>query len=214
GLIRLLERHAIAPTRVILELTERETVDDLARLRHNVGLAREAGFRVAADDVGAGNAGLRLLSQFQFDVVKIDLSLVQGGRRGDQTLSVLGSLVQMADRLGAMTIAEGVETPEQLRTIRELGITAGQGYLLGRPGPEHALPRVDLEALASSEDVPDPQSPFRPRSATPAARAGDRSADRGAARAGDRGADRGGDRGGSLVDLVAAITLDDAGDRV
>ena len=95
--------------------------------------------RVAADDVGAGNAGLRLLSQFRFDVVKIDLSLVQ--RAGeDKTHSVLRSIVEMADRLGATTIAEGVETSGQLRTARRLGITAGQGYLLGRPGPDRDLP--------------------------------------------------------------------------
>jgi diguanylate cyclase (GGDEF)-like protein len=163
--LAILRRHGIAPNRVILELTEREAVREPERLRDTLRGVQLAGVRVAADDVGAGNAGLRLLSQFQFNVVKIDLSLVQGSLSGagaDQTLSVLGSLVQMADRLGAMTIAEGVETPEQLRTIRELGITAGQGYLLGRPGPEHGLAWVDLDALANVEDVPDPQAPFRP----------------------------------------------------
>jgi EAL domain-containing protein (putative c-di-GMP-specific phosphodiesterase class I) len=106
---------------------------------------------VAADDVGAGNAGLRLLSLFRFDVVKIDLSLVQGARQ-DQTMGVLTSLVQMSDRWGALTIAEGVETPAQLRTIRKLGIAAGQGYLLGRPGNDIDLPWIDLEALESRED--------------------------------------------------------------
>jgi EAL domain-containing protein (putative c-di-GMP-specific phosphodiesterase class I) len=89
---------------------------------------------------------LRLLSQHRFDVVKIDLSLVQGAGQ-DQGLSVLTSLVQMAGRLGATTIAEGVETPEQLRTIRRLGITAGQGYLLGRPGHDIRGGQVDLVAM-------------------------------------------------------------------
>ncbi|HJW21786.1 MAG TPA: bifunctional diguanylate cyclase/phosphodiesterase [Candidatus Limnocylindrales bacterium] len=166
--LAILRRHGVSPTRVILELTEREAVREPERLRETLRGVQLAGVRIAADDVGAGNAGLRLLSQFQFDVVKIDLSLVQGGSRGgggtDQTLSVLGSLVQMADRLGALTIAEGVETPEQLRTIRDLGIAAGQGYLLGRPGPQHELGWVDLDELANREEVPDPQSPFRPRS--------------------------------------------------
>jgi diguanylate cyclase (GGDEF)-like protein len=163
--LAILRRHGVSPSRVILELTEREAVQEPERLRETLSGVQRAGVRVAADDVGAGNAGLRLLSQFQFDVVKIDLSLVQGGTRAgggtDQTLSVLGSLVQMADRLGALTIAEGVETPEQLRTIRELGIAAGQGYLLGRPGPQHDLEWVDLEALVNREEVPDPQAPFR-----------------------------------------------------
>jgi len=183
--LAILRRHGVAPDRVILELTEREVVREPERLRDALRGLQLAGVRVAADDVGAGNAGLRLLSQFQFDVVKIDLSLVQGGSRGDQTLSVLGSLVQMADRLGALTIAEGVETPAQLRTIRELGIAAGQGYLLGRPAPEHQQAWVDVEALSASEEPLDPQSPFRATSEPVGARTA-----------------------GSLTDLLEAVSGD------
>jgi diguanylate cyclase (GGDEF)-like protein len=150
-LLAILKRHNIRPERVVVELTEREAVQNPDRLRTAMQGLQRAGIRIAADDVGAGNAGLRLLSQFKFDVVKIDLSLVQGARQ-DQTMSVLTSLVQMAERWGAQTIAEGVETPTQLRTIRQLGITSGQGYLLGRPGPERDIAWVDLEALESRED--------------------------------------------------------------
>jgi diguanylate cyclase (GGDEF)-like protein len=151
--LAILRRHGIPPGRVILELTERETIRDPERLRTALIGVQQAGVRVAADDVGAGNAGLRLLSQFRFDVVKIDLSLVQ--RAGDdKTHSVLRSLVEMADRLGATTIAEGVETSAQLRTARRLGITAGQGYLLGRPGRELDLPWIDIAALEQRDDVP------------------------------------------------------------
>ncbi len=149
--LAILKRHGVRPERVILELTEREAVRDPERLRTAVLAVQHAGVRVAADDVGAGNAGLRLLSLFRFDVVKIDLSLVQGARQ-DQTLSILTSLVQMADRWGALTIAEGVETAAQLRTIRRLGIAAGQGYLLGRPGPDRDLSWIDLESLESREN--------------------------------------------------------------
>jgi EAL domain-containing protein (putative c-di-GMP-specific phosphodiesterase class I) len=150
-LLAILKRHNVRPERVVLELTEREAVQNPERLRVAMQAVQRAGIRVAADDVGAGNAGLRLLSQFKFDVVKIDLSLVQGARQ-DQSMSVLTSLVQMADRFGAQTIAEGVETPTQLRTIRRLGITQAQGYLLGRPGPERDIAWVDLEALENSEE--------------------------------------------------------------
>jgi len=152
GLIRLLERHAIAPNRVILELTERETVDDLDRLRHNVAAARAAGLRIAADDVGAGNAGLRLLSQMQFDIVKIDLSLVQGGPQQKTAIAVISSLQELAQRWGAWVIAEGVETPEQLELIRNLGISAAQGYLLGRPGESLEVGSVDLPSLMTRDD--------------------------------------------------------------
>ena len=151
--LAILRRHDMNPARVTLELTERETIRDPERLRLALHGVQAAGVRVAADDVGAGNAGLRLLSQFRFDVVKIDLSLVQ--RAGDdKTNSVLRSIVDMADRLGATTIAEGVETSGQLRTARRLGITAGQGYLLGRPGPERDLSWVDIASLEQRDDVP------------------------------------------------------------
>jgi hypothetical protein len=66
---------------------------------------------------------------------------------------VLRSIVEVAQRMGARTIAEGIETSAQLRTARSLGITGGQGYLLGRPGPDRDLTWVDIEALENREDV-------------------------------------------------------------
>lgn len=150
--LAILRRHGMPPGRIVLELTEREAIRDADRLRNILLAIQNAGVRVAADDVGAGNAGLRLLSQFSFDVVKIDLSLVQ--RAGDdRTHSVLRSIVEVAARMGASTIAEGVETSSQLRTARRLGITAGQGYLLGRPGTERDLTWVDVAALEQRDDV-------------------------------------------------------------
>jgi diguanylate cyclase (GGDEF)-like protein len=156
-LLAILRRHGMPPERVIVELTERQAARDPERLGQAIRALQAAGVRVAADDVGAGNAGLRLLSQFRFDVVKIDLSLVQGAGQ-DQGLSVLTSLVQMAGRLGAMTVAEGVETPEQLTTIRQLGVTTGQGYLLGRPQPQHEPGWLDLIALSDSSGGPAPEA--------------------------------------------------------
>jgi diguanylate cyclase (GGDEF)-like protein len=150
--LAILRRHGIAANRVTLELTERESIRDPDRLRSALIGVQRAGVRIAADDVGAGNAGLRLLSQFRFDVVKIDLSLVQRGS-DDQTQSVLRSIVEVAERMGASTTAEGVETSGQLRTARRLGITNGQGYLLGRPGTERDLTWVDIAALEVRDDV-------------------------------------------------------------
>ena len=175
--LAILRRHGMAPGRVLLELTERDAIRDPDGLRETIHALQQAGVRVAADDVGAGNAGLRLLSQFRFDVVKIDLSLVQGGANQDQTLTVLTSLVGMARRWGALTIAEGVETAAQLQMIRQLEIDSGQGYLLGRPGAILEADRIDLDALAGAvpvnvgaeaprrSPIPEPAS-FAPRPAT------------------------------------------------
>jgi EAL domain-containing protein (putative c-di-GMP-specific phosphodiesterase class I) len=100
--------------------------------------------------VGAGNAGLRLLSEVQFDIVKIDLSLVQGGVLHDPEFAVLRALQELAARWHASVVAEGVETPEQLAAIRSIGITAGQGYLLGRPSRDRRVRPIDVEALLPS----------------------------------------------------------------
>jgi diguanylate cyclase (GGDEF)-like protein len=148
-LLEILARYRVSPGRVIVELTEREAITDLTRLRESVASLQNAGVRIAADDVGAGNAGLRLLSQLRFDIVKIDLSLVQEGVQRDSSRNVVRSLMDLAARQGAVAIAEGLETAEQLRALRELGMTTGQGYLLGRPGQNLGMASVDIEALAS-----------------------------------------------------------------
>jgi diguanylate cyclase (GGDEF)-like protein len=152
ALVRMLERHGLEPGRVVLELTERETLEDMERLVRAVESLRAAGMRIAADDVGAGNAGLRLLAQLRFDIVKIDLSLVQGGAVRATSLEVVRTLKDLADRWGALVIAEGVETPEQLQFVRTLGIRAGQGYLLGSPSDRPPTEPIDLDRLSRSTD--------------------------------------------------------------
>ena len=153
-LINMLEHAGFPADRAILEVTEREVIGDVPRVVSVLERCRAAGIRIAADDVGAGNAGLRLLSQFRFDVVKIDLSLVQAGTGHETVRAVLGSLVDLARRWGALVVAEGVETQAHLAMASELAIDAGQGYLLGRPGDRVDLERVDIAALLEPSDDP------------------------------------------------------------
>jgi EAL domain-containing protein (putative c-di-GMP-specific phosphodiesterase class I) len=109
--------------------------------------------RVAADDVGAGNAGLRLLSQIRFDIVKIDLSLIHGGAVRATSQEVVQTLKDLADRWEALVIAEGIETVEQLQFVRSLGIRAGQGYLLGIPSESPSADPLDLDGLVRAETL-------------------------------------------------------------
>jgi diguanylate cyclase (GGDEF)-like protein len=146
--------NGISPSQVIVELTEREAVEDIDRLRRNLSRCQEAGMRIAADDVGAGNAGLRLLSQIRFDIVKIDLSLVQGGVVRDSSLAVLRSIRDLAVSWNAMVIAEGIETPEQLSVVRSLGMSAAQGYFLGMPSMNLEVEPLDLDQLLSLDPWP------------------------------------------------------------
>jgi EAL domain-containing protein (putative c-di-GMP-specific phosphodiesterase class I) len=169
-LLNTLRRHGIAPERVILELTERDPISDLKRLHRNLMHLSEYGFRFAADDLGAGNAGLKLLTELPFDIVKIDLSLVQEAARNTATWAVLRSLRDFAWRQHAVVIGEGVETPEQVEALRQLDIDIGQGFLLGRPQALSTLGPRDRASLRAGPDhapappiggVPIPDGPYR-----------------------------------------------------
>ncbi|HWP64064.1 MAG TPA: EAL domain-containing protein, partial [Candidatus Binatia bacterium] len=146
-LLRLLDRAGIEPDRVVVELTERSPLTDLDRARAVVAALRARGVRIAADDVGAGNAGLRLLSELRFDLVKIDLSLVQASGQSESAVAVLRSLFDLASQWEALAVAEGVETPAQLALVRQIGIATAQGYLLGRPEPAPTVRIIDVAAL-------------------------------------------------------------------
>ena len=154
GLVKLLQRHGVDPARVVLELTERESVEDMDRL------IRAPSIRVGPPGCGwlpttsePGMPGLRLLSQIRFDIVKIDLSLIHGGAVRATSHEVVQTLKDLADRWGALVIAEGIETAEQLEFVRSLGIRAGQGYLLGMPAEQPTGEPVDLDALVRSDTL-------------------------------------------------------------
>lgn len=153
AMCRQLARLGLPSQRIVVELTEREAIEDLDRLRHNLEGLRALGVRVAADDVGAGNAGLRLLSLVPFDVVKIDLSLVQDAATRQTSAEILETLQELASRRGAMVIAEGLETPHQLQVVRAAHVEAAQGYLLGRPAEAVHLDDLDLDELAIGDHV-------------------------------------------------------------
>lgn len=152
-LLAIVAPYGIKPDRMVLEITEREAIGDIARLRDNLAHCRAEGIRIAADDVGAGNAGLRLLSEIRFDIVKIDLSLVQRGALRDSAMAVLRAIRDMGRQSGAVVVAEGIENPDQLEVVRALELVAGQGYLLAMPAPEIHAETLDLEALLEAHQA-------------------------------------------------------------
>jgi diguanylate cyclase (GGDEF) domain len=145
--VALARRHDISPSQLVVELTEREAVEDLTRLQAAVATLRRHEVRVAIDDVGAGNAGLRLLSEVDFDIMKIDLSLVRAGAHHAPSEAVLRALGDFARQRGRTIVAEGIETADLLEAVLELRFDAGQGYLLGRPASGLVTDPVDLFAL-------------------------------------------------------------------
>ena len=135
ALLNILARYDFAPDRLVIELTEHQPIADLDRCRLKLDTCRSAGIRLAADDLGAGNSGLRLLSDLHFDIVKVDLGLIQRSSTSAPSSAVVESIVAFATRTGALVIGEGVEHEEQVEQLTQLGVTAAQGFLFSKPGP-------------------------------------------------------------------------------
>jgi EAL domain-containing protein (putative c-di-GMP-specific phosphodiesterase class I) len=130
------ERTDLDLSNLVIEVTEHVGVESYPDLRHQLSPLRQQGLRLAVDDVGAGYASLHHIVELRPDFVKVDTSLVQGVAH-DRVLRVtVGSLVNLALDLGATTVAEGVELSEDLTVLRDLGVDAAQGYLLGRPSTD------------------------------------------------------------------------------
>ncbi len=119
---------------VVLEVTERDLLEWPAELVRGVRGARDVGWRVALDDVGAEPLGLALMPFLRPDVIKLDLALV----RGHTTLraaAVVNAVRAEAERSGAVLVAEGIETELHLERALAMGAELGQGWMFGRPGP-------------------------------------------------------------------------------
>ena len=128
-----LSRHA---ERVVLEVTERASLQRIDDLRERMRRLRELGFRIAVDDLGAGYAGLSSFSQLEPDIVKLDMSLVRGIDASSSKSSLVRSMVQVCTRdLGMQVVCEGVETSAERDTLEQLGAELLQGYLFARPEP-------------------------------------------------------------------------------
>ena len=121
--------------RITLEVTEHDPSGDFSKLAKAVSELRREGARLAIDDVGAGYAGLQQILRLRPDVLKLDMSLVRDIDTDPARRSLVAAMVHFAAETGAQLTGEGIETPGERLALRALGVTYGQGYLLGRPGP-------------------------------------------------------------------------------
>ncbi|MCU1589113.1 MAG: response regulator receiver modulated diguanylate phosphodiesterase, partial [Frankiales bacterium] len=120
-------------SRVVVEITEHEAVEDYAVTRLVLGRLRAAGARIAVDDTGAGFASLRHVLMLQPDLIKLDLGLTRDVDVDRRQQALVRAVTAFAAQVGATVLAEGVETQEQLDTLREIGVRLGQGWHLGVP---------------------------------------------------------------------------------
>ncbi|MGK9064337.1 bifunctional diguanylate cyclase/phosphodiesterase [Stutzerimonas chloritidismutans] len=131
--LELLEQYGIAPSQVVIELTEQTPTDDFELLDAALHHYRDMGFSIALDDLGAGYSSLRMWSELRPDYVKIDRYFIDGIHRDAVKREFVGSILKIARTSQAQVIAEGIELHEELRVLADMGIDLVQGYLLGRP---------------------------------------------------------------------------------
>ena len=128
--------------RVIVELTEQIRVEDYTRLADSLRALRDTGARLAVDDAGAGFASLMHILKLAPDFIKLDGELIRSIDIDPVRRSLAASLMRFGEETGALIIAERIETPGELQTLRELGVRYGQGFYLARPAPASELPHA------------------------------------------------------------------------
>jgi len=134
------------PERLAIEVTEHAVVDDYSGIREAFEPLRQAGTRMAVDDVGAGYASLSHILSLRPDVIKLDISLTRDIETDSARQYLASGLVEFAQGAGYDLIAEGVETEAERRTLLERGYRFGQGYLFARPQPASSFRGVSVGA--------------------------------------------------------------------
>lgn len=133
--------------RVILEITERDAIERLGDVKRRATELRQAGYRIAIDDLGAGYAGLSAFAALEPEVAKIDMGLVRDVHLNPTKRKLIASVASLCHDLGIRTVAEGVESAEELACLVEVGCDLVQGYHIARPGP--AFPAVHWKGAAA-----------------------------------------------------------------
>lgn len=129
----LVTASGMCAAQLTIELTETVACETSAAVYESLIRLRELGFQISIDDFGTGYSSMKLLSTMPFTELKIDRSLVSGAAHDPKSALILESIIQLADKLRLRTVAEGIETREDIKLLRSLGCEVGQGYFLGLP---------------------------------------------------------------------------------
>jgi EAL domain-containing protein (putative c-di-GMP-specific phosphodiesterase class I) len=129
------DENALTPisSRIVLEITERSSLEKFPHVETKLAALRELGFRLAVDDLGTGYSGLTCLVRFKPEFVKYDRELIDGLHASNTRTKLVGTLEQLCREIGIRTIAEGIETAEDRDALVALGCDLLQGYLFGKP---------------------------------------------------------------------------------
>jgi len=129
----------LAPDSLVLEITESVMMRDTGSMVERLRALKALGVRIAIDDFGTGYSSLGYLQRFPVDVLKVDKTFIDGLGRGPQESVLAQGIIALGTSLSLRTVAEGIEEPEQLERLREMGCEFGQGFFLSRPLPAREL---------------------------------------------------------------------------
>jgi EAL domain-containing protein (putative c-di-GMP-specific phosphodiesterase class I) len=139
AVVRALQRYAVRPSRLVVEITETRRIPDLPRAVTVAGRLRSHGIRVALDDFGSGYNALAQLHSLPVDIVKLDSTLTDVDVTPERAGALCRSVLAICADLGVAVVAEGIETAPRAHAMADLGCPMGQGYLFGQPVPLHLL---------------------------------------------------------------------------
>jgi EAL domain-containing protein (putative c-di-GMP-specific phosphodiesterase class I) len=137
AVLSTLERRGFRAEKLQVEVTETAFLRNIRTGAANIKQLRSAGVQVVLDDFGAGYSSLSYLRQIQFDLIKLDGSLLASLESTNPQESLIAAVIKLCQTVRTPSIAEHVESEAQLRLLRSLGCDLGQGFYLGRPMPAH-----------------------------------------------------------------------------
>ncbi len=142
SVVSALGGSGLAANRLELEITETVLLQDDRSVVETLHQIRELGVRISMDDFGTGYSSLSYLRSFPFDKIKIDRSFIRELGKTDDCIAIIRAVARLGSNLGMTTIAEGIETQEQLELVRAEGCTHAQGYLFSPPRPVSEVPKL------------------------------------------------------------------------
>jgi EAL domain-containing protein (putative c-di-GMP-specific phosphodiesterase class I) len=140
---QLLREMDLKPTQIVLEMTEHSAVSDFVAFRQLLNYFQFHGFRLAVDDVGSGYSGLKSIAEIKPDFIKIDMGLIRDIHLHSIKQDLAGAIARFSSSSGITLIAEGVETLDELRCLKSIGVRYAQGYLFARPAQAFAAVSFD-----------------------------------------------------------------------
>lgn len=132
-LVDLTTKNNINTEYLELEVTESACFDNEKRFKNILNKLKELKFCISMDDFGTGYSSLNMLRHLPVDIIKLDMGFIKNSISDENTRIITESIVQMANKLGMKTVAEGIETEEQLNFLRQINCNYGQGYLFDKP---------------------------------------------------------------------------------